>query len=90
MDAQQEAQQRAEQIGFWIGIFIGGFIVGTLCGLVPFFVARSYSRPTLGLWALVACMIAGLILGLIGAVPTSIIFTIIILVQGKPTQSIAP
>jgi hypothetical protein len=87
-DESMNDQQPAEQVGFWIGILIGGAIAGAVCGLLPFFVARNYGRPTFATWSLVGCIAAGLVLGLIGAVPTAIILTVIVAIQGKPPQTI--
>ncbi len=86
MDPNQVPQDQAYWIGYWVGVLVGGLVVGLLCGLLPFFLARSRSRPTLGLVSLICCTVAGLILGLILAVPTSIVFSIAILSVGKPTH----
>lgn len=90
MLAQQQDPQQVQQVAFWIGVLIGGLIVGALCGLLPFFVARNYERPAFATWSLIGCIAAGLILGLIAALPTAIILTVIVLIQGKPTEPISP
>ncbi|HVM62212.1 MAG TPA: hypothetical protein VMV72_15225 [Verrucomicrobiae bacterium] len=68
----------AKTTAYWIGVLAGGLVVGTLCGLIPFFVGRKKGQSTLGIAGLIVCMLSGLVLGVILALPASIIFTIVI------------
>lgn len=73
-----------EQIGYRIGVFLGGFVVGALCGVLPLKLGLKRERRRLALGSWISCVVAGLGLGLIGAVPVSIVFTVIILCLEKP------
>lgn len=86
MNPEQATYEQGYWIGYWIGVVVGGLFVGALCGLLPFGLARWKCRPALGVASLVTCTIAGLILGAILALPTSIIFSVIIMILGKPAQ----
>jgi len=79
----------AKTVGYWVGVVVGGFIMGTLCGLVPFFVGKKRNQMSLAVGGLVACIVSGLILGLILALPVSIVFTTII-VFANPKKSEPP
>jgi hypothetical protein len=72
------------QVGYWIGIFFGAFVAGALCGLLPLILGLRKQRRGLALASWITCVVAGLILGSILAVPVSIIFTIVILCLKKP------
>ncbi len=76
----------AEQVGFWTGILFGGFVVGVLCGLLPLILGLKKQRCGLALTSCISCVVSGLILGLILAVPVSIIFTVVILFLKKPKE----
>ncbi len=76
----------AEQVGFWIGTLFGGFVVGALCGLLPLIIGLKKQRRGLALTSCISCVVSGLILGLILAVPVSIIFTVVILCLKKPEE----
>ena len=72
-----------EQIGFFIGTIIGGLFVGALCGLLPFGLAKWKRRVSLGIGALITCIVCGLILGIMLAAPVAIIFSAVVLIMGK-------
>ncbi|HUL00268.1 MAG TPA: DnaJ domain-containing protein [Nitrospirota bacterium] len=73
-------------IGKWLGTseyffpILFGSGVGAICGLLPFFIAkrRRSNLQSIGIWA---CIISGIIYGVILALPVAIILTIIIVVQ---------
>ena len=69
----------AFKVAFLIGAFIGGFIVGALCGLLPLYFGTRRGRPKLAIAAMVSCAAAGLVLGILLAAPTALVFTVIIL-----------
>ncbi len=60
-----------------IARFVGGGVAGALCGLVPYYIGRK-KDPKLARIALWSCAGAGLILGIILALPTAIVFAIVI------------
>jgi hypothetical protein len=62
---------------FYWRFLIGG-IAGALCGLIPYFVGR-HKNKSLAETAMLSCVIAGSLLGLILALPVSIGFTIALL-----------
>ena len=68
--------------GELIARFVGGGIAGALCGLIPFFVGRKRGNK-LGTVGLCVCIPVGMFFGIILALPTAIVFTIIIVSQ-KP------
>jgi hypothetical protein len=76
-------------VGYWVGVVVGGFVMGTLCGLVPFFIGKKRNQMTLAVGGLAACIVGGLILGLILALPLSIAFTVII-VFANPKKTEPP
>ena len=76
----------AQQIGFWVGVLAGGFIVGGLCGLLPLLIGLKRQRPGLAWGSWISCVAAGLVLGLLLAVPVAIVFTVIILCLRKPER----
>ncbi len=53
---------------------IDGFLVGLICGVIPLFFSTGRNRLKLGFGGLLACVIAGLLLGLLLAIPVSIVF----------------
>ena len=67
-----------------IGALVGGLVVGVLCGLAPLLIGRKRNRQALGKVGLIACIVSGLILGLILAIPVSIIFTMVIFFSKPP------
>ncbi len=76
-----------EQIVYWIGVLVGGFVVGTLCSVLPLVLAIKKKRPGLAVLSCICCIVSGLILGLILAVPVAVIFTVVIILLKKPNQS---
>ncbi len=82
--------QNAEQFGLWIGVLFGGFFVGAICGILPLVFALKKERRGLAIASWVSCVVAGLVLGIILALPVAIIFTIVIVCLKKPGTSIEP
>lgn len=76
-------QANPNNIAYTIGAFIGGAIAGALCGLAPLLVGNSRGQQQLGLIGFISCVVAGLLLGLLLAVPVALVFTIVILTK-KP------
>jgi hypothetical protein len=62
-----------------IRIFVGGAI-GLLIGLIPFFIGKN-RHPRLARISLLSCLVAGMILGLLLAVPVAVVFACIILAK---------
>ncbi len=71
------------EVVHWMGVFVGAFVAGALCGLLPLILALKKQRFGLALGSWICCVIAGLILGLILAVPVSIVFTVVTLCLKK-------
>ena len=90
MDPNLEAQRT----GFLIGLLIGGALVGAIGGLITLAVGRSRDRIGLGWTGFGLCLVAGLLFGLFGAVPMTVIMSVVILVVGpakkKKTQQADP
>jgi hypothetical protein len=76
---KDNAHDAAFRIGFVIGAFGGGLIAGVLCGSLPLFIGIRRGRPKLAIAAMVSCAAAGLALGILLAVPTTLVFTTVIL-----------
>jgi len=57
---------------------LGGLIAGVLCGLVPLIYAASKGRIALGALSFLATVAAGLVLGLILAIPVAAVMTYIV------------
>jgi uncharacterized membrane protein AbrB (regulator of aidB expression) len=73
-----------------VAMLIGAVIGGTLCGLIPYFFGKKKGQPTLGVVGLVCCIVAGLIAGIILALPTAGVFALIIAVRPNPQLPGAP
>lgn len=69
-----------------LGLITGALLVGLICGLIPFFIARKRGLQTLANAALVSCVVAGFLFGMLLAIPTCIVFTIVALVRKPPTD----
>ena len=78
-----QTQSSAERIGYAIGVLFGGTFIGILCGLAPLIAGFSKNQQKLGWIGFASCVGAGLVLGLLLAVPVSLIFTLVILLK-KP------
>jgi hypothetical protein len=63
------------------GMLFGGAVAGALCGLLPYFIGKKKSQEKLGSIALLACIVAGVALGLILAIPTAVVFVAVILTR---------
>jgi uncharacterized membrane protein len=53
---------------------IDGFLVGLICGVIPLFFSTGKNRLKLGFGGLLACVISGLLLGLLLAIPVAGVF----------------
>ncbi len=73
-----------------IAMMIGAVIGGTLCGLIPYFFGKKRGQPTLGIVGLVCCIVAGLIAGILLALPTAGVFALIIAVRPSGQAPGAP
>lgn len=78
-----------EQIGYWIGVFIGAGVIGALLGLLPLILAKRQNRPRIGWIGFFSTLAGGLILGVILALPISVIFGIYIFFTKKSGQGSA-
>jgi hypothetical protein len=65
-------------VGYWVGTFAGGLIAGVLCGSMPLCFGIRRGRLKLASAAMASCAAAGLVLGLLLAIPSSLVFTIVI------------
>ena len=62
---------------------VAGGIVGVVCGLIPFITGLVRGDTTLAIGGLVACILGGVVLGLLLAVPLAILFTVLIVRRTK-------
>jgi uncharacterized membrane protein len=53
---------------------IDGFLVGLICGVIPLFFSTGKDRLKLGFGGLLACVVGGLLLGLLLALPLAALF----------------
>jgi uncharacterized membrane protein len=53
---------------------IDGFLVGLICGVIPLYFSTGKNRLQLGFAAVAACVIGGLLLGLLLAIPVAAVF----------------
>ncbi len=53
---------------------VDGAIVGLICGVIPLFFSAGRNRLKLGFGALLACVVGGLLLGLLLAIPLGALF----------------
>lgn len=67
-----------------IGAIAGALGIGLLCGCLPFYQARKAGDFNFAQIALASCSLAGLLLGIILALPVAIILTISIRTRAKP------
>ena len=70
-------------------LIIGAILAGIVCGLVPLIFGHVRKEKGLAWGGFAACIVAGLILGLILAVPMAIIFTVLIWKNSKDRQATA-
>lgn len=67
-----------ESIAFKVGMVAGALFVGLLTGLVPLIVGLRKNKLGLAAGGFIACIVSGLLLGLILALPCCGIFTFLI------------
>lgn len=69
-----------------VAFILGVVLFGSICGLIPFSVDRKKGRQTLGIVALLSCVLADVLAGLLLAVPVAILSSIVIsqLKSGEP------
>lgn len=72
-----------EQIGYWIGVLFGGFLVGALLGLFPLLVGLKKNLRGLAIAGWITSICSGLIMGIILALPVSVIFGVTLLVMKR-------
>ncbi|GEM_PF-426408 len=63
---------------------IDSFLVGLICGVIPLFFSTGKNRLKLGFGGLLACLASGLLLGLLLALPVSVLFLWLIFRQNRP------
>ena len=68
---------------YTFGMWFGALSSGVLCGIVPFKLGKKHNQEGWGLAGLITSIVSGLMLGIILAIPTAGIFSLIILVS-KP------
>ena len=69
-----------------IGQIFGAIAIGLLCGCLPYYQAKKVGNLELAQISLASCTLAGLILGIILALPTAIAFTIVIVSSNSKNQ----
>jgi ABC-type tungstate transport system substrate-binding protein len=85
-----QAMDSPERIGFFIGTLLGGAVAGLICGLLPYFIGKKKDSRRLGKFALYACIVSGLILGIILALPMAIAFSLAIIASSHPSLNKKP
>ena len=78
------AQEAVQHDAFAVGVLIGALVVGVLCGLWPLNAGFKKGRPGVGIAGFFACLGAGFVLGILLALPTAIIFRLVIGVLDHP------
>ena len=78
--------QQAYQVGFFFGFIFVRFLIGFLCGLIPWFYGRHRGMNGVASGGMLVCTIAGFLAGLIGAVPTAVVFAIVIALLPAPKR----
>ncbi len=63
---------------------IDGFLVGLICGVIPLFFSPGKNRLKLGFAALLSCVIGGVLLGLLLAIPIAVLFLWLIFRKSEP------
>ncbi len=53
---------------------IDGFLVGLICGAIPLFFSTGKNRLKLGFGGLLLCVVSGLLLGVLLAIPAAVLF----------------
>jgi hypothetical protein len=86
------SQNLDELIARLIYEVFGGLVAGGSCGLLPFFVGKWFQRVRLGKAGFFTSLVSGGFLGLLLALPVSIIFTVVLVILGRPVseQSLPP
>jgi len=79
-----------EQAGFMVGALVGGLFAGLVCGALPLYVAEKRGRKGLGAFALVICVLSGMFLGCLLALPIALMFTFFFLAIGRSDRPGAP
>ena len=73
-----------QQQGFYyVGLLIGGLIAGALCGAAPLIIGFVRENRKLGFIGFACCIVGGLVLGLILAIPLAIFFSVGIVLKKK-------
>jgi uncharacterized membrane protein len=65
---------------------IDSFLIGLICGVIPLFFSTGRDRLKLGFGGLLACLVSGLLLGLLLAIPVAIVFLWLIFRQAAPVS----
>jgi len=68
------------------GAILGSLLMGAGCGLLPLLVGLATQKAGLGVGGFICCVVAGLVAGIIGALPAAIIFLVIIVSSKSPTK----
>ncbi len=61
-------------VAYVLPAIAAGLFVGVLCGLIPYGVGRFWRRSDLGIAGFACCVVSGLTIGAILAVPVALIF----------------
>ena len=72
---------------FDLSVFIGALITGSIIGAVPAICGAIKGKLVLGLTGFAACVISGLVLGALLAIPVCAIFIFLIFKPAKASES---
>ena len=76
-------------VAYLIGTLVGALVAGALLGLIPLILGRKKGKNGLAIGGFAACVVSGLLLGAVLAVPVCIVFVVLILVlKDKNTDTV--
>jgi hypothetical protein len=74
-------------LAFQSGAIVGGLIAGILCGLIPLGAGARQNRLGIALSGFVVCMVSGVLLGALLALPVAFAFKVFIsATEGRATK----
>jgi hypothetical protein len=63
--------------------YLGGIVAGVICGILPYKVGKRRGLKKFAISGLIVCAVCGAFLGLLGAIPLSVIYTLVIVTIKK-------
>ena len=69
------------QLAFFTGAVFGAIVVGLICGLIPLAIGAITHQKRSAVISFFACLFASLLGGAVVAVPTALVFSIVLLIK---------